>query len=304
MPKPEETGRGTDIASNRFVCIHGHFYQPPRENPWLERIEVQDSASPFHDWNERICAECYAPNAHARIQDDSGRVERMINNYSWISYNIGPTLLMWLEHKAPRVLEAILEADRWSAERCQGHGNAIAQAYNHTILPLAGKQDKDLQVRWGIDTFCRYFQREPEGMWLPETAVDTETLETLADHGIRFTVLSPRQARRFRTPEADSWLETKTTRLDTRRPYKCLLPSGREISLFFYDGEVALEVAFQRLLNSGAQFRERLLSRFDPREEGPQIVHIATDGETFGHHHRFGEMALAFFVRHDGCNHS
>lgn len=296
MPKPEETGTGTDIADNRFVCIHGHFYQPPRENPWLESIEVQDSAVPYHDWNERICAECYAPNSHARIQNTTGIVERMINTYEWISYNIGPTLLIWLEQNAPEVLEAILEADRKSTERCQGHGNAIAQAYNHTILPLASKRDKHIQVRWGINTFRRYFRREPEGMWLPETAVDTETLEALVDHGIRFTVLSPRQARRFRSSDGNPWLDAKAGKMDTHRPYRCLLPSGHEIILFFYDGEVAQEVAFQRLLNSGERFLERILSRFDPKDEGPQMVHIATDGETFGHHHRFGEMALAYFV--------
>ena len=169
------------IENKHFVCIHGHFYQPPRENPWLEQIEVEDSAAPYHDWNERICAECYAPNTHARILDDSGKVGRMINNYEWISFNIGPTLLRWLEHHAPNVLETIQTADQKSMERCNGHGNALAQAYNHIILPLANPREKILQVRWGIASFKHYFHRKPEGMWLPETAVSTETLETLAE---------------------------------------------------------------------------------------------------------------------------
>ncbi len=297
MGNPEQENGPDEETCLRFVCIHGHFYQPPRENPWLEQIEVQDSAAPFHDWNERICAECYGPNAHARIQNSEGRVERMINNYEWISFNVGPTLLVWLERAAPHLLRAIQDADRASVKRCRGHGNAIAQAYNHTILPLAGLRDKQIQVRWGIEAFHHYFQRPPEGMWLPEAAVDLETLEVLADHDIRFTVLSPDQAARFRRPGSPSWLEIGEQVLNTRVPYCCTLPSGREMNLFFYDGEVAQQVAFQRLLNSGEQFMQRLLSRFDPDETGPQIVHVATDGETFGHHHRFGEMALAYFIQ-------
>ncbi len=281
----------------RFFCIHGHFYQPPRENPWLEAIEVEDSAAPYHDWNERICAECYAPNTHARIVDAAGQVHRMINNYEWISFNVGPTLLAWMERHGRRTLEAILDADRKSRERCGGHGNAMAQAYNHTILPLAGRRDKALQVRWGVEAFRHYFQREPEGMWLPETAVDTETLEVLAENGIRFTVLSPRQAGRIR------WVDGAGERggfrsdpVDPRRAYRCRLPSGREIALFFYDGDTAHRVAFEKLLRDGEQFFRHMHSRFDPGRPDAQLVHIATDGETFGHHHRFGEMALAYLV--------
>jgi len=286
----------TDPGRQRFICIHGHFYQPPRENPWLEQIEVQDSASPFHDWNERICAECYAPNAHARILDPVGRVERMLNNYEWISFDVGPTLVAWLEQKAPQVLQAIQEADRRSLERCGGHGNALAQAYNHVILPLAGRRDKRLQVRWGIESFRRTFGRNPEGMWLPEAAADLETLEVLVDEGVRFTVLSPAQARRFRGSVGEPWADPANGGINPRRSYRCALPSGREISLFFYDGEVARQVAFDGLLNSGEDFRRRLLSRFEPGDPAAQLVHIATDGETFGHHHRFGEMALAYFL--------
>jgi alpha-amylase/alpha-mannosidase (GH57 family) len=280
----------------RFFCIHGHFYQPPRENPWLEAIEVEDSAAPYHDWNERICAECYAPNAHARIVDGSGQVHRMINNYEWMSFNIGPTLLAWMERHGRRTLEPILEADRKSSERCGGHGNAIAQPYNHTILPLARRRDKSLQVRWGIEVFRRHFGRDPEGMWLPETAVDTETLEVLAENGIRFTVLSPRQAGRIRLAGPGEREGFQRHTLDTRRAYRCGLPSGGEIVLFFYDGDTAQRVAFEKLLSDGEQFFQHMQSRFDPNRDEAQLVHMATDGETFGHHHRFGEMALAYLI--------
>jgi alpha-amylase/alpha-mannosidase (GH57 family) len=288
----EQSGDGW----KRFFCIHGHFYQPPRENPWLEAIEVEDSAVPYHDWNERICAECYAPNAHARIVDGSGRVHRMINNYEWISFNIGPTLLAWMERHEPRVLEAIRQGDRKSLERCRGHGNAIAQAYNHTILPLASRREKALQVRWGIEVFRHYFQREPEGMWLPEAAVDTETLEVLLENQVRYTVLSPRQARRIRLDGPWQELDPAEAPLETRRPYRCRLPSGGEIALFFYDGETAQRLAFQRLLSDGEQFFQHMQSRFDADRPEAALVHVAADGETFGHHHRFGEMALAYFI--------
>ena len=280
----------------RFFCIHGHFYQPPRENPWLEAIEVEDSAAPYHDWNQRICAECYAPNAHARIVDASGQVHRMINNYEWISFNIGPTLLTWMECKARRTLEAILEADRKSIRARRGHGNAIAQAHNHTILPLAGRRDKALQVRWGIEVFRRYFQREPEGMWLPEAAVDTETLEVLAEENIRFAVLSPRQANRVWPPGLRDREDAGRRGVDTRRPYRCRLPSGGEIALFFYDGDTAQQIAFEKLLSDGERFCRHMISRFDPYGSEAQLVHVATDGETFGHHHRFGEMSLAYSI--------
>jgi alpha-amylase/alpha-mannosidase (GH57 family) len=296
MQRQRKSHEGSGIATGRFFCIHGHFYQPPRENPWLEAIEVEDSAAPYHDWNERICAECYAPNAHARIVDRSGQVHRMINNYEWISFNVGPTLLAWMKRHGRRTLEAVLEADRKSAERCGGHGNAMAQAYNHTILPLADRKDKVLQVRWGIQVFRDCFQREPEGMWLPETAVDSETLEVLAENGIRFTVLSPRQAGRIRWKASGEWETVGSDSLDTRQAYRCRLPSGNEIALFFYDGVTAQRVAFERLLSDGEQFFKHMSSRFDPGRPEGQLVHVATDGETFGHHHRFGEMAVAYLI--------
>jgi alpha-amylase/alpha-mannosidase (GH57 family) len=279
--------------TTRYVCIHGHFYQPPRENPWLEDIELQDSAYPFHDWNERVTAECYEPNTASRILDDQERIEAIVNNYARISFNFGPTLLSWLERHRPAVYAAILEADRQSLEHFGGHGAALAQAYNHLIMPLANRRDKRTQVIWGWRDFVKRFGREPEGMWLPETAVDVETLEILAGQGVRFTILAPHQARRIRKIGAESWQPIDGGRIDPKTPYLCRLPSGKSIVLFFYDGPVAREIAFSPLLSSGENFARRLLGTFTDHPS-PQLVHVATDGETYGHHHRFGDMALAY----------
>ncbi len=276
------------------VCIHGHFYQPPRETPWLEEIETQDSARPFHDWNQRITAECYAPNTAARILGPKERITAIVNNYARMSFNFGPTLLSWLEKQEPEVYQAILDADEESRRRFSGHGSALAQAYNHTILPLASKRDKKTQVLWGIRDFTYRFQRPPEGMWLPETAVDLETLDILAEHGIRFTILAPRQVRRIRLIGTDNWQNVNETQVDTCRPYLCRLASGRTICLYFYDGSLSREVAFGDLLKQGQVLADRLMGDKKPGPEGSWIRHIAIDGETFGHHHRFGEMALSY----------
>lgn len=279
-------------AANKFICIHGHFYQPPRENAWLEAIEMQDTAAPFHDWNERINFECYAPNATARILDDTGKITRITNNYGRISFNFGPTLLSWLEQADPETYRAILEADRLSALRFGGHGSALAQVHSHIIMPLASRRDKETQVRWGMADFEHRFQRKPEGMWLAETAVDTETLEVLAEHDIRFTILAPRQVKATRALGATEWQAAHEGNLDTRRPYLCRLPSGKSIALFFYNGDLSQAVAFRGLLNNGKYFAANLQEAFDDNDT-PQLVHIATDGESYGHHHRYGEMALA-----------
>lgn len=279
-----------------WLCIHGHFYQPPRENPWLERVEVQDSAAPFHDWNERITAECYDPVGAARILDGAGRIASIVNLYSRISFNFGPTLLSWLERHRPETYTAILKADQESVQRFGGHGSALAQAYNHTIMPLARRRDKVTQVKWGIADFVHRFGRHPEGMWLPETAVDLETLEILAEHGIRFTILAPHQARRVRPP-GGQWQRVGAEGVDSRRPYLVRLPSGKSLALFFYHGPVARAVAFERLLSSGDAFLARLLEVAERAPAEDQLVHIATDGETYGHHHRFGEMALAWALQ-------
>ncbi|HUU80713.1 MAG TPA: DUF3536 domain-containing protein, partial [Acidobacteriota bacterium] len=278
---------------NRYVCVHCHFYQPPRENPWLEEVEFEDSAYPYHDWNERITMECYAPNAASRILDADKRIIKITNNYAKISFNVGPTLLSWMERQAPEVYRMIIEADQLSRERFSGHGSAIAQVYNHMIMPLASSRDKRTQVIWGIRDFTFRFGRKPEGMWLAETAVDLETLDILAEHGIMFTILAPYQARRVRKKGEEGWRDVSGGTIDPKMPYQCRLASGRIISLFFYDGPAAKDVAFGDLLKSGENYATRLLGLFSAKEE-PQIAHIATDGESYGHHHRFGDMALAY----------
>jgi alpha-amylase/alpha-mannosidase (GH57 family) len=283
------------MAPPRYVCIHGHFYQPPRENPWLEAVEVQDSAAPYHDWNERITRECYGPNCRARLVDSSAKIIDLINNYAWMSFNFGPTLLAWLEEAAPDVLRGIIEGDRLSKARRGGHGNALAQVYNHVIMPLAGERDKRTQVVWGIADFRERFGRDPEGMWLPETAADVASLEALAAAGIRFTILAPRQARRWRKLGGDKWTEIADG-VDPSRAYLCKLPSGKTITLFFYDGVISRQVAFEGLLDSGEKFLAALLRGFDDARTHAQLIHLATDGETYGHHHAHGDMALAYVL--------
>ena len=277
----------------KYICIHGHFYQPPRENAWLEAIEVQDSAHPYHDWNERISAECYAPNAASRILEH-GIIKDIINNYSRMSFNFGATLLSWMENYDRETYDAILEADRQSITHFSGHGSAMAQVYNHVIMPLANRNDKITQIVWGIRDFEYRFKRKPEGMWLAESAVDTESLELLAEHNIKFTVLAPRQAKAYRRTGDEHWHELRDGGVDTRRPYLCRLPSGKSIILLFYNGDIAQGVAFNGLLNDGQKFAQALLDSFDSQANETQLVHIATDGETYGHHHKHGDMALAF----------
>lgn len=304
--------------ASRFVCVHGHFYQPPRENPWLEAVETQDSAAPYHDWNERITAECYAPNGAARIVDSKNRILRITNNYAQMSFNLGPTLLSWMEEKAPLTYAMVRDADRLSQKQFGGHGSAMAQVYNHVIMPLATTRDRVTQIAWGSADFERRYRRKPEGMWLPETAVDLESLDLLARHGIRFTILAPHQCARVRPLEAavkqtaapqpqsapppeDSeaaagWKETPDGSVDTTQPYLVQTSPGHSIAVFFYNGPVSRAIAFDGLLNSGEAFSERLLGGFTERK-GPQLVHVATDGESYGHHHRHGEMALAYALQ-------
>jgi alpha-amylase/alpha-mannosidase (GH57 family) len=277
-----------------FVCIHCHFYQPPRENAWLEAVESQDSASPYHDWNERITAECYLPNGASRMLDGRKRITKIVNNYARISFNFGPTLLSWMEERAPQAYEQVLKADRESQKIFSGHGSAIAQAYNHLILPLANSRDKRTQIVWGIRDFQHRFGRDPVGMWLPETAVDLETLEVLSSLGIQFTILAPHQAGKMRTGKGAQWVNLHGQGIDSRRAYTCNLRSGGSIGLFFYDGVVSRAVAFEKLLFNGENLARRLTGRFDPEGDSAQLIHIATDGETYGHHHSHGDMALAY----------
>ncbi|MGB7266205.1 MAG: DUF3536 domain-containing protein [Terracidiphilus sp.] len=286
----------------RFVCIHGHFYQPPRENPWLETVETQDSAAPYHDWNERICAECYAPNGAARVVNVKNQIMRIVNNYARMSFNFGPTLLSWLKEYAPRTYRMILNGESRSRRRYHSHSSALAQVYNHMILPLAGRRDRVTQIRWGIADYQSSFGSLPEGMWLPETAADTESLELLAANGIKFTVLAPNQCKRIRTLKtADkageaNWTDTPDASVDTTHPYLVRFASGASIAAFFYNGPVSRAIAFEGLLNSGDNFVARLKAGFKDVAQ-PQLVHVATDGETYGHHHKHGEMALAYAQR-------
>jgi alpha-amylase/alpha-mannosidase (GH57 family) len=282
----------------RYVCIHGHFYQPPRENPWLEAIELQSSAYPYHDWNARITDECYEPNSASRILNGENRITEIVNNYSKISFNFGPTLLAWLQDNASGVYEAILQADQESQKLFSGHGSAIAQVYNHLIMPLANRRDKYTQVFWGIRDFERRFGRQPEGMWLAETAVDLETLDILAEQGIKYTILAPHQAEFIRQIGASEWQDVKGGHIDPTRVYEITLPSNRKMNLFFYDGPISRAVAFEGLLDNGENFANRLMNAFSDQRQWPQLVHIATDGESYGHHHHFGDMALSYALRH------
>jgi alpha-amylase/alpha-mannosidase (GH57 family) len=303
--------------AKRFICIHGHFYQPPRENPWLETVETQDSAAPYHDWNERICAECYATNGAARIQNGKNQITRILNNYARISFNFGPTLLSWLRDNAPRTHRMIVDGERRSRRSYKGHSSAMAQVYNHIIMPLANRRDRITQIRWGIADYQYHYGAPPDGMWLAETAADTETLELLAQHGIRFTLLAPHQCKRIRplrpsgftvasaaTQNAGGtalnaelpWTATPDATVDTTRPYLMRFPSGKALGVFFYDGPTSRAIAFEGLLDSGENFASRLKAGFKEGTQ-PQLVHVATDGESYGHHHKHGEMALAYAIR-------
>ncbi|MGC2400028.1 MAG: DUF3536 domain-containing protein [Acidobacteriaceae bacterium] len=295
----------------RYICIHGHFYQPPRENPWLETVETEDSASPYHDWNERVTAECYAPNGASRIVNGENQIIRIMNNYSRISFNFGPTLLRWLEENAPRTYRMIRDADRQSMLRYDGHGSALAQVYNHVIMPLANTRDRITQIRWGIADFQHRFGRAPEGMWLAETAVDVETLDLMAQNGILFTILAPHQCARVREraetmaqpmlTELDDavprWIETPDASVNPNHPYLVQLKEGRRITVFFYNGPQSRAIAFEGLLFNGENFAWRLARGLDATDPEPQMSHVATDGESYGHHHRHGEMALSYALR-------
>jgi alpha-amylase/alpha-mannosidase (GH57 family) len=287
----------------RFVCIHGHFYQPPRENPWLETVETQDSAAPYHDWNERICAECYAPNGAARTVNEKNQITRIANNYARISFNFGPTLLSWIKENAPRTFRMILDGESSSRERYSGHSSAMAQGYNHMILPLASARDRNTQIRWGIVDYQESFGAKPEGMWLPETAADTATLEALASSGIKFTVLAPHQCKRVRPlngkdDQADQteWTDTPNASVDTTHPYLVRFASGASIAIFFYNGPDSRAIAFEGLLDSGDNLAGRLRAGFKDSDQ-TQLIHVATDGESYGHHHKYGEMALAYALQ-------
>lgn len=277
----------------RYVCIHAHNYQPPRENPWTEKIDNQDSAYPFKNWNERITSECYKPNTEACLIGKKG--DTHVNNYSFMSFNFGPTLLSWMKQNEKETYQKILQADKVAMEKFGGHGTALAQVYNHMILPLANDHDLDTQVCWGIKDFEYRFKRKPKGMWLSETAVNLRVLEKLVDYGISYTILSPYQAKGFKLIKGSNWQDCNGGRIDPRRPYRCFLPSGRYIDLFFYDAELAKKIAFCGALSNGSILMRDVSNCFTYNSHEPQLVNIATDGESYGHHHKQGEMTLAYF---------
>ncbi len=288
--------------SSKYLCIHGHFYQPPRENPWLEIIEYQASARPYHDWNERVSRESYGPNTRARILGEDGRILKMVNNYEYMSFDFGPTLLSWLEHAHPWIYSQILAADQKSRARNNGHGNALAQVYNHIIMPLASSRDKLTQIRWGLADFKHRFGRDAEGMWLAETAVDMETLNLMAREGITFTILSPTQAQAVRplSGNTESWQDVSDGHIDPSRPYRVLLDKDdhRFIDIFFYDGPLSRAIAYEKILSSGVDLLARINNVFNDYQDGPRLISIATDGESYGHHFKFGEMALSWLFDH------
>ncbi|MFA7659038.1 MAG: DUF3536 domain-containing protein [Candidatus Gastranaerophilaceae bacterium] len=287
------------IQKEVFLAIHGHFYQPPRENPWLEAIELQDSASPFHDWNERINSECYNPNSVSKIVDNRNRILDVVNNYEFMSFNFGPTLLSWMEEFAPLAYERVIKADIDSVQEHDGHGNAIAQAYNHMIMPLANEKDKQTQVIWGIRDFETRFGRKPEGLWVAETAVDDDSLRVLVENGIKYTILSPYQALKTRKIGDKDWTDVSWGNIDPARAYRYYIKSAPEkyIDLFFYDGAISKSVAFDEILKDGNKFARRLKEGVSENRNYTQLINIATDGESYGHHTKFGDMALSYVLR-------
>ncbi|MBI5622981.1 MAG: DUF3536 domain-containing protein [Elusimicrobia bacterium] len=289
----------------RYICLHGHFYQPPRENPWLNVVEREPSAQPDHDWNSRIARECYIPNSGARIVNDRGGILDIVNNYSYLSFDFGPTLLTWFEAAHPAEYRRILEADRESCKRLDGHGNAVAHAYSHMILPLANERDLHTQIRWGLADFKQRFGRDSEALWLPETAANETVLRSLIDHGMRFVILSPHQAQRVRPIGKKEWTGVETGSVDPRVPYRWYDRAepgrghgSRYIDVFFYDGGLAHALSFERLLTHSAAAADRLAAAFG-EAEGPSLAHAATDGETFGHHHHLAELGLAHLFTHE-----
>ena len=275
------------------LILHGHFYQPPRENPFIGIVPKQASAAPYLDWNERIWHDCYSANAHSRYLSPEGRIISITNNFSYISYNFGPTLLSWLEQNHPETIEMLIEADKESIKRL-GHGNAMAQSFNHTILPLDSTKDARLQIEWGAMDFERRFGRKAEGMWLPECGINKDVIQLLADEGIRFAVLSPWQCKAVE--ESDG----RTALLQGKpapywQPYILTGTRGGEISAFFYHPGLAESISFGHILRSADNLYQMLKGIKDTDRKG--LIHTATDGEIYGHHEPYGDMALAALIR-------
>ena len=291
------------MIGNKYCVIHGHFYQPPREDPWEDEIERQPSAAPYHDWNERIYDECYRPNSFSRILNDNGEIIEVNNNYSYMNFNFGPTLFRWLERKHPTVYSRVVEADKRSCENNNGHGSAIAQVYNHIIMPLASKKDQLTQIRWAKSFFKRHFNRETEGMWLAETAINMATIECLVEENIKFVILSPNQAESFRHQNGGDWVSTENHGIDTRYPYRCFVEDkngkrcGKYLDIFFFDENLSRRISFENLVVNADVLADEINNCYDNNSGENQLVNIATDGETFGHHKKNADMCLAFFFR-------
>jgi len=282
---------------NKYICIHGHFYQPPRENPWTGKIEKQISAAPFHDWNERIFQECYKPNTEAVIINETGKVLRRVNNFENINFNFGPTLIRWIKEKHPNTFSKIIEADRKSVTVHNGHGNAIAQVYNHIIMPLATQKDRITQIKWGIKDFYHHFGRMPEGMWLAETACNDATLEALIDEKITFTILDPSQALFVRKIGTAEWIDVSGGKIDPKMPYRYFSKkSGGFIDIYFYDGPLSRNLAFDDIVYDSKMLMDRIDSVKNTDDNNSQLISIAVDGETFGHHKKFTERTIAFLL--------
>ncbi|MCE1165873.1 MAG: DUF3536 domain-containing protein [Bacteroidetes bacterium] len=281
---------------NKYLCIHGHFYQPPRENPWTEEYGKEESAAPFFNWNERIYQECYKPNTEAVIVDNTGKILKRVNNYEYLNFNFGPTLLDWMQKKHPDTLQKIIDADRASV-KTRGHGNAIAQVYNHVIMPLANKRDKITQVKWGTKDFVSRFGRKPEGIWLAETACNNATLDVLIEEEIRYVILDPSQASKIRKTGSSAREGVSDGTIDTKRPYRYFSKSGTGfVDVFFYDGGLSRRLAFDDIVYDSVKLMSAIDETF-PADYGKDgLVSLAVDGETFGHHKHFTERTIAYLL--------
>ena len=285
-------------SKNLFLIIHGHFYQPPREDAWTGEILRQPSAAPFHDWNERIYQECYKPNTEAVIVDSEDNVIRKVNNFEYLSFNFGPSLLQWIQKKHPKTYDKIIEADKRSIFRHNGHGNAIAQVYNHMIMPLANEKDKITQVKWGVEDFIFHFGRKPEGIWLSETACDDATVEVLIEEGIKFIILDPSQAEKVRKLAGGKWEDVSNGSIDTRMPFRYFSSRhfGKSLNIFFYDGLLSKNIAFDDYVFSAERLMDRIKSINLDNSLKDELVSAAIDGETFGHHKHYTERTIAYML--------
>lgn len=288
-----------------YLVIHGHFYQPPRENPWTDTIEKQDSAYPFHNWNEKIIDECYLPNCYSKVVDSSNKIMHIVNNFEFINFNIGPTLFSYIEKNFPNVYKKIIEGDKLSQEHNNGFGNAIAQAYNHIIMPLAKRRDKITQIKWGVQEFEYRFRRKPESMWLPETAIDSETADLLIDEGLKYIILSPHQALKYRKLGAKDWTNVSEKPIPPYQPYRLFKKDSKGntitekyIDIFFYNAKLSNDISFGNILTNADWLADEITKNINPDLPPTQLISIATDGEVYGHHKKFADMCLSAFIKH------